>query len=174
MSCFNTDEFSFRDIKLKLITGKGRTLGESGEGFARLQGFSYTVSIPKTPVFGTGGKQVSTQKGEVAISGSVKITQHNLQFAEEELSATGYGGSILDSGCFRIEATLQKKSGTTVGKRTVVVTLYKVEFNEYTTGTEIGTEFETVELPFTAAGLKKVQKGAYQDTEREQVLGTVS
>ena len=162
MSCFDTDEFAFKDLKLNIVKGTTRPFGN--DGFKRLQGFSYSTSVEKETLYGTGGVPVSSQQGRITISGTMRITQSELQKLEATL-----GKSILLAGCFTLFA-IYKVEGSS---RLQDITIKNVSFTEYEEAINDGDLFALLEIPFMATGTTKVLTDK-DGNSKTITVGTVS
>ena len=135
MGDFNSKEFSFSDVKVKLL----------GLELTGLRGLTYKKKQEKEAVYGAGNQPKSIQRGNVSHDGTLMVLKSDFDLLNEAAIAAGYDDLVDVPGKDIIITCVYENKASSLLK---TVTLIGVDITEDEDGMKQGDKFKEVTLPF--------------------------
>jgi hypothetical protein len=135
MAQINGRQYEFADLTLML----------GGRDITGFRGIKYASAQEKETLYGKGNRAISIQRGNIAHSGEITVTQSEL----ETLKASG-GGSILGLSLNAVVCYGNPANGDML----ITDKLFGIQFTEEAKEISQGDKFMEVTLPFLCMDIK--------------------
>ncbi len=143
MGAFNSKEYEYADIKVKLLDMQ----------CTGLRGLIYKFKKAKEPVYGQGNQPRAIQSGNKEYDGTLSLLKSDYDILDLAAQTAGYDDITDVPGSLIFITCVYQKPGN---PKLSADTLIGVEFTDVEDGMKQGDKFKEISLPFLYLRKKKI------------------